>query len=221
MREELHTRGFEVITVAMDSGGAAAAGEWIRRAKPTHPSLIDAHHLVAELYNMVNVPTTVWIDEAGRIVRPNESGFAGDYFRTMRDPGTQAQRRQQAQAQRERYLAAVRDWVAKGAESAYVLSDAEIARRTSLPTADHALAAANFRLGEYLHAHGHERDAIPYFKEAQRLRPESWNYKRQAWQLADAERDYGTSFWAEVDKLGDRPYYPPLEMPARDSADST
>src|SRR2546422_1268348 len=28
---------------------------WIEAAKPTHPSLIDTRHLVADLYNVVNV----------------------------------------------------------------------------------------------------------------------------------------------------------------------
>lgn len=196
----------------MDSGGADAAGEFIRAANPTHPSLIDRQHLVADLYNMVNVPTTVWIDEEGRIVRPNEPGWAGDYFRAMRDLSRQDWIKEQAITARDSYLDAVRDWVKHGAASRHVLSDDERRRRTRLPDADHALAAAWFRLGEYLHEQGHAAAAVPYFKEAQRLRPESWNYKRQAWQLTDAERDYGTSFWAEVEKLGDQRYYPPLEI---------
>ena len=65
-----------VITVALDSAGAAAAGEFIRAASPTHPSLIDRRYEVARAYNIVNVPTAVWIDEEGRIVRPNEVAFA-------------------------------------------------------------------------------------------------------------------------------------------------
>jgi hypothetical protein len=48
-----------VISVAFDSGGATAAGPWIELAKPTHPSLIDVEHRVAELYELVNVPMAV------------------------------------------------------------------------------------------------------------------------------------------------------------------
>ena len=164
---------------------------------------------------MTNLPTTVWIDEEDRIVRPNDPGFAGDAFRSMRnpDPAAQEQLRAQARARREQYLDAVRDWVAKGPASAYVFSEEDVRRRLAPPNPDHALAAAQFRLAEYLYEQGHAADAVPHFKEAQRLRPESWAYKRQAWQLGDPERDYGTTFWAEVEKLGDRPYYPPLEMP--------
>ena len=69
---ELQDQNFTIITVAMESRGAKSAGGPIRKSKATHPSLIDEDHLVADLYNMVNVPQAVWIDEEGRIVRPTE-----------------------------------------------------------------------------------------------------------------------------------------------------
>ncbi len=47
------------IAIAFDSGGNAATEPWIKAAKPTYPCLIDRQHLVAELYDMVNVPTAV------------------------------------------------------------------------------------------------------------------------------------------------------------------
>ena len=55
--EELHDRNFVVITIAMDTGGADVARQWIEPARPTHPSLIDTAHVVAELYDWVNVPS--------------------------------------------------------------------------------------------------------------------------------------------------------------------
>jgi hypothetical protein len=55
---------------------------------------------------------------------------------------------------------------------------------------------------------------VACFKEAQRVRPERWCDKRGVWQLTDAERYYGTSFRAQVDRLGDRPYDPPLDLPS-------
>src|SRR5262249_4193841 len=78
---------------------------------------------------------------------------------------------------------------------------------------EHALAAAEFGLAEYLHRTGRGREAIPHYKEAQRLNPDSWNYKRQAWALSDAHRGYGTNFWKEVQKLKGKPYYPPRQLP--------
>jgi hypothetical protein len=76
------------------------------------------------------------------------------------------------------------------------------------PSDDHVRAAANFRLGEYLVETGHPQDAMKYFEEAKRLRPESWNYKRQAWALEDPAKAGGPEFWAAVDALGDKKYYP-------------
>jgi len=43
-------------------------------------------------------------------------------------------------------------------------------------------------------------EAIAHFKEAQRLNPKSWNYKRQAYALS-SEKDYGTTFRDEVQKI--------------------
>jgi TolA-binding protein len=72
-------------------------------------------------------------------------------------------------------------------------------------------AAANFRLGEYLFEQGHAEAAKKYFEEAKRLRPESWNYKRQAWALEDPMKAGGPEFWAAVDALGEGKYYPGAE----------
>jgi hypothetical protein len=189
-----------VITVALDSAGAAAAGEFIRAANPTHPSLIDVHYEVARAYNMVNVPTAVWIDEEGRIVRPNEMAFADNRWieYTKFDMTV--------------YLDAVRDWARRGAQSPYALDAKTRRKRLPLPTADHALAAATFRLAEHLHETGLPEAAVPFFKRAQALQPESWAFKRQAWALTDAEKYYGTNFQTEVKALAGRPYYTPLDL---------
>lgn len=189
-----------VVTVALDSAGLGAAGEFIRAARPTHPSLIDAHYAVARAYNMVNVPTAVWIDEEGRIVRPNETAFADNRWIEY------------TKFDMTRYLEAVRDWVRRGAQSAHVLDPKERRRRLALPTAEHALAAVTFRLAEHLHENGHAGAAVPFFKRAQTLQPESWCFKRQAWALTDAEGFYGTNFQKEVAALDGRPYYTPLDL---------
>src|SRR6516164_9630746 len=81
--QEMKDRGFVPIAVAFDSAGASAAKPWIEAANPTYPCLIDQRHFVAELYDMVNVPTAVWIDEQERIVRPSEPAGVTDAFRTM------------------------------------------------------------------------------------------------------------------------------------------
>jgi hypothetical protein len=186
--------------VALDSAGADAAGEFIRAANPAHPSLIDAHYEVARAYNMVNVPTAVWIDEEGRIVRPNEVAFADNRYIEF------------TKFDMTRYLDAIRDWVRRGAASPYALDPKARRKRLPLPTEDQALAAAFFRLASHLHETDRPERAVPFFKRAQALEPESWCFKRQAWALTDAQKFYGTSFQAEVKALGGRPYYTPLDL---------
>ncbi len=74
------------------------------------------------LYNMVNVPTSVWIDGRGRIVRWGEVAFVDNRWRAY------------TRSDMEPYLAGLRDWVGKGEESIFALKPAELRRRLSLPT---------------------------------------------------------------------------------------
>jgi hypothetical protein len=213
---ELGPKGFVPIAVAFDSAGKAAVEPWIKAANPTYPCLIDQRHIVAELYDMVNVPTAVWIDERGRIVRPSEPAGVTDGFRTMdRKTFTMPQAEIDAmQAKRQAYLAAIRDWVANGAASKFALSEAQVLRWMRTPNDDQVRAAANFRLGEYLFAEGHGEAAQKYFAEAQRLRPESWNYRRQTLSLRDPVNPLsasGAEFWNAVDELGARKFYPEVD----------
>lgn len=195
--EELKSKNFEIITIAQDTGGARDAAQWIKAANPTNPSLIDQKQQVTMLYNLVNVPTGIWINELGRIVRPPEVAYVDNRFTYMHH------------VEAAPYLAALRDWAENGDKSKYVLSEDEVRRRITPESPDRARAAVEFGLGEYLYHKGFGPDAIPHFKEAQRLNPHNWNYKRQAWALSDAEKDYGTSFMKEVLKLKDKPYYEP------------
>ncbi len=208
--EELGPRGFVPLAVAFDSGGNAAAEPWITAANPTYPCVIDRKHIVAELYDMVNVPSAVWIDEQGMIVRPSEPAGVTDAFRKMDRTNFSIPPEALADLQRKRraYQDALRDWVDKGSASRFAPKRDDLLRRMHTPSDAHVRAAANFRLGEYLVEHGHRDAAKPFFEEAKRLRPESWNYKRQAWALEDPMKAGGPEFWAAVDALGAGKYYP-------------
>lgn len=48
---------------------APRAGSTSSRWPSEHPALIDVDHLVGELFSIVNVPSSVWVDEHGMIVR--------------------------------------------------------------------------------------------------------------------------------------------------------
>ncbi|MGH2626350.1 MAG: redoxin domain-containing (seleno)protein, partial [Anaerolineales bacterium] len=214
---ELRDKGLMVITVAQDIGGVEVARQWIEAAKPAHPALVDQSHLVSELYDMVNVPTAVWIDEDGNIVRGPEPAGAEDSFRQM-DRTTYAMPEAATAAIRttqRAYLEALRDWVANGPASRYI-AHPNVPAGSGETAAEAAVAAAEFQMGEYLYGRGEPALAQRHFEEAKRLRPESWTYKRQAWALEDPMKSGGPEFWAAVDALGDRPYYPAtnLEGPA-------
>lgn len=202
--QQLGDKNFQIISVAQDTGGIKDAGQWITAAKPTFTALIDEKHLVSKLYNMVNVPTGVWIDEQGRIVRPNEVAFVDDRFKNFTGLDSAP------------YLNALKDWVEKGEKSQYVMTEDQLRQKLASQDPNIALAAAEFGLGEQLYKTGHGTDAISHFKEAQRLNPKSWNYKRQAYALGDAKRDYGTTFGEEVQKSGgSKVYYAPPDLPGQ------
>ena len=116
----------------------------------------------------------------------------------------------------ERYLAALRDWVAHGEGSRYALSPEQVLARSRPRDAAHARAAACFEIGQHLQRRGHSEDAVRWFRAAHDLAPENWTYKRQAWSLADplqgpTER-YESDWLTEVRRLGAESYYPPLEL---------
>ena len=212
--EEQKDRGLMVITVAEDTGGEAVARPWIERANAAHPSLVDQRHEVSELYDMVNVPTAVWIDEEGKIVRLPEPAGSEDSFREM-DRTTFAMPESATASIRttqRAYLDAIKDWVVNGAASRFVTGEEALADALGRPDDKAALAAAEFEMGEHLHRSGRADLAQAHFEAAKALRPESWNYKRQAWALEDPAKAGGPEFWAAVDALGEGRYYPEVRL---------
>lgn len=223
LRHELHHRGLEIVTVALDSAGPDAARPWVEAARPEHPALIDEHHRLDELFGIVNVPSGVWIDESGVVVRPPEPAFAArpDWAEGVGDDASDHQRRtlaleQQLLVEAEKYVAAVRDWAEHGAASRFVLSADEVLARSEPRSRAESGAAAHFELGTHLQRLGHEADAVTHFKEAHRLHPENWTYKCQAWSFVDPHlgpsAEYDTDWASEVERQGVDRYYPPLDM---------
>ena len=223
LRSELHHRGLEVVTVALDTAGAAAARPWIEAAAPEHPALIDEHHRLDELFGIVNVPSGVWIDEQGTIVRAPEPAFSAypDWEEGVSADAPAYQRRtvaleKQLRVEHEKYVSAVRDWAVHGADSRYVLAPDEVVARSLPRGRDEARAAAHFELGCHLQCHGHPQDAVPHFKEAHRLQPDNWTYRCQAWSFVAPDlgpsAEYDTDWASEVERAGVDAYYPPLDM---------
>jgi len=201
LREELKDQNFEIVTVAADAKGMAAAEKFIAAANPRHPSLVDQKLQVAELYDARNVPAAFWIDETGRMVRANDPVYAQ---RRNRETGEVTLNQE--------YLDAVRDWVAKGQHSSHVMDSARLESRLPALEFDDVLAAAFFHLGTYLALNDQPAAALVHFKRAHALRPENWTYKRQAWSLGDIARDYGTTFADALKDPAAGPFYPPVDL---------
>lgn len=205
-------KDFTVLAIALDH--PEAAKPWIEAARPNFPCLVDPDHRTAQLYNLVNVPQAVWIDETGRIVRPPESAGMTDAFRemdrtTLSLPPSAVEERQRAKTA---YFAAARDWALRGAESPYVLDATTLGERLQLPSAEVEAAHAHFRLGQVLLREGHADEASHAFAEAIRLHPSSWAMWRQV--AAKDARGLAISpeFWARVDALGNDRYYAPVRL---------
>lgn len=215
LQTELADTNLQVVSVALESRGVESALPYIESAKATYPCLIDREHTVARLYGMLNVPIAVWIDEGGHIVRAPEPAGTTDSFRSMDRTTGRMPAGDLAELRdiRGKYLDGLRDWARRGSDSPWSLSAAEVRERMKGPEPEHARARAHFQLGEYLWQQGHAGRARAQFDEALRLHPESWAYRRQAWDLEEKGKAGGPEFWKAVEDLGANRYYPELELP--------
>ena len=211
--DDYKNRNFVVVAVAMDND-IEAARPWIEEADPTYPVLIDREHLLAELYNMINVPEAVWIDERGRIVRPTENAGAYEGFRAMdlktwTMPDDLVAKTSHAKTT---YAGAIRDWIEKGADSVHAFDAAGARARIEAPIADRAKAFVLFRIGLYLRQTGNSDEGAAALDEASRLHPDSWNIWRQAAETLENGLAADPDFWARVEALGNKHYYRPVDM---------
>jgi hypothetical protein len=216
LRQELHPKGFELVTVGLDTKGDADCRSFIEAAKPQHPSLIDRHHVLADLFGVINIPSSVWINEDGMIVRPAETapvplqsgaaparpGMSGDTPQRFVEIMSEASK---IKRDNDAYHAALRDWVEHGAASRYALSPDEVIERSRPRDTAKALGHAHFQLGSQLEIDGHHEAAVHHFREAHRLVPDSWTFRRQAWSL---------------EKVGDGPLARFLQGPKQDAPDA-
>jgi len=207
--EELRDEGFVVLAVSFDSRAPDQSRQWIESANLTYPALLDPEHEVADLYNMVNVPNAVWVDEDGRIVRPSETAGAGDEWRTITKESMPADL-ERMKERRDRYVQALRDWVRNGPAAAAALRRDEAAARAKAQahTAEDALGFAHFRFGIWLAGQGRDAESQEHLEEAISLKPDSWAFKRQRWELQEIGKAGGPEFRDAVNALGTEPYYP-------------
>ena len=136
---------------------------FIEGAAPTHPSLVDEEHRLAELFHIVNVPTMIWIDEEGRVCRPHDTQFGTDTF-------TQFHGKRSGP-----YLELIRAWVLEGTGS---LAPEEVRRHQPAPTPQTQQARAERALAWHLHQQGRGEAAARHFARAAELAPGDWTIRR-------------------------------------------
>jgi hypothetical protein len=161
----------------------------------TFVGLVDTNHTVSALYNLVNVPSAVWIDTQGQVRRIDEGTYAAKHNMNGFEFG------------RTDYAPMVTNWVYKGEASPYLANaeKVEIAAKTK----DEARAEPAFRLANYFQSIGNASKAEQYWAMAQKLSPDSWNYHRQDWAFTPEEA--GKNWQKKVQTLGDKPYYKPIK----------
>ena len=203
--EELNDPNFVIISAAQDTGGEAVAGPIFDAAKATYVQVVDEDHIISSVFNFVNVPSAVWIDEEGRIVRIDEGTYAKVH---QFGEGEQA-----FLFGTNVYSPALKDWVAKGADSAYLQSASTVASNVRAHSADQLKADAAFRLGNLFRAHGAKKKAEHYWAMARYLNPDSINFFRQNLTLTE-EGSGGETFrnlMGEYVSQG-KPFYRPLDI---------
>ena len=178
--------------------GAEEGRPFIEAAQPEHPSLLDVGHRVDALFGITNIPSALWIDEAGRIVRPVEPAWPGPRDLAGRKAALPTDLSPRMAAIMEEaggivawtaddYADALRDWAEHGAASRFVLPADEVVARSGGRDLEGSAAAAHFALAEHLERDGRHDEALPHFRAAHRLAPDNWTYKRQAWSLSGPE----------------------------------
>lgn len=140
---------------------------------------MDRDHVVAERYGIVNVPTTVWIDEEGSVVRPPSIAPADDRFKDF------------TQLDSSVHHDALRAWVRDGVAP---LSADDLRARLTPPSAQLQVARAERRLAMHLLRMDARVAAEQALARAMELAPEDWTIHRGSMPVR-GEDPFGQAFF--------------------------
>ena len=149
--EEINDPNFVLICVAEDTGGEAVAGPIFDAANPTYVQVIDSDHIISSAFNFVNVPSSAWIDEHGKIVRIDEGTYSKIHQFGEGD--------ESISFGNDVYTPALKDWIANGADSRYVQATDTVTANIRAHSFEQLKADAAFRLGNLFRAHGENEKA--------------------------------------------------------------
>ena len=135
------------------------------------------------LFGVTNIPSGIWIDEDGIIVRPHEPAVPPPVMR----PDDEGNLQPWGLGGRfgfdaNRYADRLRDWLEKGPDSEFALAPSEVVARSHPQSIGVSQAAAHFELAQHLWRHeGFSQRVLGHFAEAHTLQPDNITYKRQAY----------------------------------------
>jgi hypothetical protein len=188
LTEELEPLGLDLVAVALDDD-ADRVRHWTSRAGL--PPVLDPEHRLSDVFGVVNVPSTVWLDEEGRVAKPPTIAPGDDQFKEF------------TEVDAARHHQALRRWLTDG-----VVPDD---RRGSVEDdADLRRARAERRLAAWLHREGRTEAAERHFDAAVALAPLDFSIRRSSMR-SRGQDPFGAEFfelWEQWSEAG-RPGYEP------------
>jgi peroxiredoxin len=181
LHDELSSAGFTVIAVAIDQ-----SADDVRPFTEglTMPVLYDPQHLLTELYAISNVPTVVWIDEDGRIARPNAEAFGTDTFTEITG------------AESAPHLDLVRRWVR---DDELPLDAEDAGAAIADLSEDEIVARLHFRIAAEAHRRGDADTTRAHVLRAGELAPDDLTVWRAGMPLI-GEDPFGADFMVRYDE---------------------
>lgn len=159
----------------------------------TYPVLMDADHLLTELYAISNVPSVIMIDEHDRIVQPNWNAYATNTFKEYTGIESEDQ------------LAVIRRWVI---DNEPMMTEDEAKQAVGDLSEDEEQARLRFRIATHLRNRGDETGAARNFDLAAQLAPHDWTIRRAMMPLRGQD-PFGDEFFALAAEFAaaGRPYH--------------
>ena len=187
LADELEPLGLDLVAVALDDDEDRVR-HWTGKAGL--PPVLDSEHRLSDVFGVVNVPSTVWLDEEGRVAKPPTIAPGDDQFKDFTEVDS------------ERHHDALRQWVRDG-----VVPDSG---SDDEPDDDVRRARAERRLAAWLHREGRTEAARRHFEAAVQLAPLDFSIRRSSMRNR-GEDPFGQEFfelWEQWSAAG-RPGYQP------------
>jgi peroxiredoxin len=195
LAEELEPLGLDLVAVALDDDEERVR-HWTGKA--SLPAVLDPDHRLSDVFGVVNVPSTVWLDEDGRVAKPPTIAPGDDQFKDF------------TEVESERHHEALRTWVREGVVPIAGADTEPDTEPDTGPDDDVRRARAERRLAAWLHREGRDGAARRHFDAAVELAPLDFSIRRASMRNR-GEDPFGEEFfelWEEWSAAG-RPGYQP------------